>query len=61
MNHGLGLHEERYRGSRFRAMGRKRCPNCGAHMSHGLPGNPAFRVRQPCELGVGSILAGATD
>lgn len=47
---GLPLYEERYRGSRFRGVGRKRCPNCGAHISHGLPGNPYLRARQPCEV-----------
>lgn len=46
---GLAIHEERLRGNRFRGQGNKRCPNCGAHISHGLPGNPAWRIRQPCE------------
>lgn len=45
----LALHEARYRGSRFRSLGKKRCSKCGSHISHGLPGNPYLRERQPCD------------
>lgn len=27
---------------------KKRCPHCGASMSHGLPGNPNHRKTPPC-------------
>ena len=49
MPHGKHYKQDR-RGFRPTGSGTKKpCPHCGKAISHGLPGNPHLRARQPCE------------